>query len=101
MFPAVAEPYTLSRHDALPIPAPNDVQNGWTDLSCRPRVKSKPNAVITPTLKSSRPDSAYGTRRDRKSIRLNSSHRQISYAVICLKRKLTRPGSQGRDGELR
>src|SRR5688572_32323551 len=32
-----------------------------------------------------------GTRRDRKSTRLNSSHSQISYAVFCLKKK-TRPG---------
>src|SRR2546427_7684819 len=28
-----------------------------------------------------------GTRRDRKSTRLNSSHSQISYAVFCLKKK--------------
>src|SRR2546430_9525342 len=30
-----------------------------------------------------------GTRRDRKSTRLNSSHSQISYAVFCLKKKNT------------
>src|SRR5690606_1583144 len=29
----------------------------------------------------------YGTRRDRKSTRLNSSHVKISYAVFCLKKK--------------
>src|SRR5688572_31497425 len=28
-------------------------------------------------------------RRDRKSTRLNSSHSQISYAVFCLKKKMT------------
>src|SRR2546430_12779849 len=28
--------------------------------------------------------------RDRKSTRLNSSHSQISYAVFCLKKKITR-----------
>src|SRR2546430_11508231 len=28
-----------------------------------------------------------GTRKDRKSTRLNSSHSQISYAVFCLKKK--------------
>src|SRR5688572_32550756 len=28
---------------------------------------------------------------DRKSTRLNSSHSQISYAVFCLKKKITRP----------
>src|SRR2546430_11360017 len=29
--------------------------------------------------------------RDRKSTRLNSSHSQISYAVFCLKKKITYP----------
>src|SRR3989440_838873 len=32
-------------------------------------------------------EQAYG--RDRKSTRLNSSHDQISYAVFCLKKKIT------------
>src|SRR3712207_8196814 len=31
----------------------------------------------------------HGTGRDRKSTRLNSSHANISYAVFCLKKKLT------------
>src|SRR2546422_7553772 len=35
-----------------------------------------------------RPQSA-GSRRDRKSTRLNSSHGYISYAVFCLKKKKT------------
>src|SRR2546430_7253770 len=34
-----------------------------------------------------------GTRRDRKSTRLNSSHSQISYAVFCLKKKKKGPGT--------
>src|SRR2546430_6209941 len=29
----------------------------------------------------------YGSKQDRKSTRLNSSHSQISYAVFCLKKK--------------
>src|SRR2546430_6369864 len=29
---------------------------------------------------------------DRKSTRLNSSHSQISYAVFCLKKKISQPG---------
>src|SRR5438270_10669543 len=33
------------------------------------------------------PDSAAAGSVDRKSIRLNSSHSQISYAVFCLKKK--------------
>src|SRR5437762_4867763 len=32
-----------------------------------------------------------GRRRDRKSTRLNSSHRCISYAVFCLKKKKKEP----------
>src|SRR5256885_7149051 len=34
---------------------------------------------------------AAGTREDRKSTRLNSSHLVISYAVFCLKKKMTPP----------
>src|SRR5437764_7952757 len=33
---------------------------------------------------------------DRKSTRLNSSHRCISYAVFCLKKKKNRTGERGR-----
>src|SRR5437763_2061189 len=36
---------------------------------------------------SSRPETAPATSLDRKSTRLNSSHRCISYAVFCLKKK--------------
>src|SRR5438094_7852263 len=35
-----------------------------------------------------RQDGACHARRDRKSTRLNSSHRTISYAVFCLKKKI-------------
>src|SRR5207245_11389332 len=34
---------------------------------------------------------AHALLRDRKSTRLNSSHGSISYAVLCLKKKTTRP----------
>src|SRR5437867_11023803 len=68
--PATTEIYTLSLHDALPI-------------SRRSRA---------PTSGSGSPGSACPARpptstRDRKSTRLNSSHRTISYAVFCLKKK--------------
>src|SRR5690242_21389569 len=33
----------------------------------------------------------YLSREDRKSTRLNSSHMSISYAVFCLKKKITTP----------
>src|SRR5256885_12941405 len=68
---ATTEIYTLSLHDALPIcgPPPPARTRG-----CRART--------------SRPDSAgAGSRSDRKSTRLNSSHLVISYAVFCLKKK--------------
>src|SRR6266516_6190013 len=61
---ATTEIYTLSLHDALPI-----WQRGMHDVvlpRCLYRVKPTP---------------------DRKSTRLNSSHRTISYAVFCLKKK--------------
>src|SRR5215210_8054261 len=66
---ATTEIYTLSLHDALPI------------------FPSGPNAILPPLW--CRP---FGIpRKDRKSTRLNSSHRCISYAVFCLKKKKTNP----------
>src|SRR5215217_8332213 len=59
---ATTEIYTLSLHDALPIPSSWRCSWGWGCAS-----------------------SAW--RRDRKSTRLNSSHANISYAVFCLKKK--------------
>src|SRR6266705_5667500 len=60
---ATTEIYTLSLHDALPIcrwpPPPR-------------RAHPTPGGTSSP---------------DRKSTRLNSSHRTISYAVFCLKKK--------------
>src|SRR5437867_13371510 len=64
---APTEIYTLSLHDALPISA------------CLHRCGTEPD--FRPAA--SRP----GLVRDRKSTRLNSSHRTISYAVFCLKKK--------------
>src|ERR1017187_10624440 len=59
---ATTEIYTLSLHDALPI--------------CFPYFSCVAQLHIV------RPDSSPT---DRKSTRLNSSHRCISYAVFCLK----------------
>src|SRR5208337_5596353 len=71
---ATTEIYTLSLHDALPI------------LPHRPAAVQKKKARFL------RPSSfflgcAYSPTSDRKSTRLNSSHRCISYAVFCLKKK--------------
>src|SRR6266699_6408813 len=59
---ATTEIYTLSLHDALPIP---------TRWGCS-RWRAGPR---------------WPPCRDRKSTRLNSSHVRISYAVFCLKKK--------------
>src|SRR5438094_6195205 len=66
---ATTEIYTLSLHDALPI---------WTTRSPTQASSSRPPLSITRMLPGGP---------DRKSTRLNSSHRTISYAVFCLKKK--------------
>src|SRR5437762_10653233 len=66
---ATTEIYTLSLHDALPISAHDEEEEGGH----RPHVLQRAEPL------------AEG--RDRKSTRLNSSHRCISYAVFCLKKK--------------
>src|SRR5437867_7181675 len=64
---ATTEIYTLSLHDALPI---------WSGRT--PGRASRGHLPRCPVRC-----------RDRKSTRLNSSHRTISYAVFCLKKKNT------------
>src|SRR5437867_6684987 len=66
--PATTEIYTLSLHDALPILG---------------------GAALRPDgfRRSEDADVHSRRRQDRKSTRLNSSHRTISYAVFCLKKK--------------
>src|SRR3712207_8454017 len=83
---ATTEIYTLSLHDALPI------------LS-RPACRLLPAAARSTSRERhdccdshrnhDRLDShdGHGSRGDRKSTRLNSSHANISYAVFCLKKK--------------
>src|SRR5436189_5684106 len=65
---ATIEIYTLSLHDALPI----------SRRPPCPRLHPRPADAATAALSHAR---------DRKSTRLNSSHRCISYAVFCLKKK--------------
>src|SRR5207248_11338169 len=67
---ATTEIYTLSLHDALPIFALSATNCG--------------TALYGAKTPSGGPIRAM---RDRKSTRLNSSHRTISYAVFCLKKK--------------
>src|SRR6267378_6610790 len=63
---ATTEIYTLSLHDALPIPHNPD---------------SRADGLFLPAVE------LECVVRDRKSTRLNSSHVEISYAVFCLKKK--------------
>src|SRR5437764_14060897 len=72
--PATPEIYTLSLHDALPISS-----------STVPRFRSKPQSARSHLRK------LCLCPKDRKSTRLNSSHRCISYAVFCLKKKKQDP----------
>src|SRR5437879_6742528 len=71
--PATSEIYTLSLHDALPI----------SRRLRRPRIARRGHAV----LRVAHRHRVGAARGDRKSTRLNSSHRCISYAVFCLKKK--------------
>src|SRR5437764_2994652 len=83
---ATTEIYTLSLHDALPIwpaagrpgPAP---RRGRCGLAPTPSPQREPGSAAA--------GSGRGRRiLGRKSTRLNSSHRCISYAVFCLKKKI-------------
>src|SRR2546430_4549517 len=87
---ATTEIYTLSLHDALPI---------CSAAVLRPVARPgtlpgdyPPSAGLTAPLLSWRYDETFNrllgqSSLDRKSTRLNSSHSQISYAVLCLKKK--------------
>src|SRR5437879_11016014 len=72
------EIYTLSLHDALPISLLHASR-----VRLRGAVAGLAEANVVEHLV--RPLEGVG--RDRKSTRLNSSHRCISYAVFCLKKK--------------
>src|SRR5437762_14311312 len=72
---ATTEIYTLSLHDALPIFG----TGGRTAARMGRRISRRRHAVHESD-----------EWKDRKSTRLNSSHRCISYAVFCLKKKKRR-----------
>src|SRR3712207_8050912 len=85
---ATTEIYTLSLHDALPIwvqverrDMPVQVVDGDERQAARPRDRLRGGE---PDEK--RADEARAAR-DRKSTRLNSSHANISYAVLWFKKK--------------
>src|SRR3712207_8318876 len=86
---AAAEIYALSLHDALPISV---VLVGVVDPATAPDL-----AVDRVDVHGEAPVRAHavenlldvGAVEDRKSTRLNSSHANISYAVFCLKNKIS------------
>src|SRR5207248_8790330 len=92
--PPPPSPDTLSLHDALPIS--RAIEHGWNDVSVfGGSTPELAQAGLHDGLVALRPDAreplALGllgrVSQDRKSTRLNSSHRTISYAVFCLKKK--------------
>src|SRR2546426_2141897 len=95
---ATTEIYTLSLHDALPISATR------RRCLCRPLGTSTEPSSSAPRARAWKDRTGWwstfrwGPCRnvDRKSTRLNSSHLVISYAVFCLKKKIT-----AHDGRLR
>src|SRR3712207_7970578 len=81
---ATTEIYTLSLHDALPI----YLAERYTSLRKGAATGVAGGAGMSESVS---PGGTYKTldEQDRKSTRLNSSHANISYAVFCLKKKIT------------
>src|SRR5207248_11414502 len=80
--------YTLSLHDALPISRCSLIPGKTRGHRPRLQFSRRPESTLSPPR--TYPFWIYHfTARsiDRKSTRLNSSHRTISYAVFCLKKK--------------
>src|SRR5437879_11356108 len=77
---ATTEIYTLSLHDALPIST--SARLAAVDVPVPPSLPAP--ATVDELLEALR---RHNFSTDRKSTRLNSSHRCISYAVFCLKKK--------------
>src|SRR3712207_7027800 len=92
---ATTEIYTLSLHDALPISLHSAHKTymqkspsaGAADFEGI--VSGRCSVITSGTLCYKQKILDAGMFADRKSTRLNSSHANISYAVFCLKKKLT------------
>src|SRR5437879_12454790 len=78
------EIYTLSLHDALPISIASLAASSIVRPAVMNNYRRHPVGVLVPIV-------VFG---DRKSTRLNSSHRCISYAVFCLKKKKKKKHTQ-------
>src|SRR5688572_32544747 len=103
---ATTDFYYLSLHDALPILVAEhrhrpvarlqlaEGARGSLVKTCTARdVVTREREEVGRERIGERDPAPGALRRDRKSTRLNSSHSQISYAVVCLKKKITRSGS--------
>src|SRR5690349_23731376 len=77
--------FTLSLHDALPIFPVGVVGVDTAAARVDEPVDERCGHLVVQVEHEEVVD-----RRDRKSTRLNSSHVEISYAVFCLKKKITR-----------
>src|SRR5437879_7423562 len=86
---STTEIYTLSLHDALPIFTLD--QGEFAGRKSQSRAQSQPIFIFTLAVR--------WAALDRKSTRLNSSHRCISYAVFCLKKKNRHQHKVGRPPE--
>src|SRR5437867_9836049 len=88
--------FPLSLHDALPISKMGSLQlydsaSQSLALAAQSGFKSsvlEHFGIITSHMISCCGDALTHGKPDRKSTRLNSSHRTISYAVFCLKKKI-------------
>src|SRR5690554_7592994 len=86
--------YTLSLHDALPICFLVALHEAFFfDRGCVVKVGHARDPRAIPSLeggKRAEIEWLEDMTADRKSTRLNSSHVRISYAVFCLKKKITK-----------
>src|SRR3712207_9370260 len=83
---ATTEIYTLSLHDALPI----SLGAGPPRVGVALQPGGEEGQGLAPAaLELERRQADVLGQVDRKSTRLNSSHANISYAVFCLKKKIT------------
>src|SRR5699024_12727705 len=91
--PPPPEIYTLPLHDALPISGSHETfpRTTWRSLATsNPSSPGHPHPAPTgTTVRGSAGAPPESGLEDRKSTRLNSSHVSISYAVFCLKKKIT------------
>src|SRR5438094_4809157 len=89
--------YALSLHDALPISRPPGRPRPRAQRPPADRPRRRHDRALGPRRRLLRDRGRRG--RDRKSTRLNSSHRTISYAVFCLKKKKKIDNAQFLDKE--